>query len=267
MASPFDSKTRSKTPFSGPPERPSSPSADRGGLGFLGNLARDVKDTAVGLPMGMVELVRNPVKSVKAMGGATWHTWSPLFAGDFAKFGKQVYDHPLAPLLDVATVFTLGAAGAARGANTLSKAGVQSAKVDKVAGLTRAKKVTLHDPKGEKMPVDRHLSTRAGRRLFQEAGMLAPQWYVGRRDAMRFANLDRVRDAGLVKATHEIQFAAVLQAGRAITDPDTAPRALQEIAGGMYAGLLRHNPAVTVAEAERLVAGGKYAYTDRKSVV
>lgn len=258
MPNPFSGggSTR-KNPFLAEP----SSGEDRGVVDFVGNLAGDVKDMAVGLPMGVIETVRNPIKSVKAMGGATWQTWSPLAKGDFGTFGKQLYDHPLAPLLDVATVFTLGAGGAVKGASALSKAGVQSSKVEKVAALGRAKKVTLYGPKGGKLPVDRHLSTRAGRRLFQEAGMLAPQWYVKRRNDMRFANLDRVRDAGLVKATHESQMAAVLQAGKVVTDPDTAPRALQEIAGGMYAGLLRHNPAVDAAEAERLVKGGKYAYT------
>lgn len=240
-------------------------SDDRSALGFIGNLASDVKDTVVGLPMGVVETVRNPIKSAKAIGGATWQTWSPLFKGDVGKFAQQVYDHPLAPLLDVATVFTLGASGAARGAGALSKAGVGGARTEKVASLAKPRKITLEDPKGEKLPVSRHLSTRPGRRIFQEIGLLAPQWYIGPRNAMRFRNLDRVRDAGLVKATHEAQFAAVLQAGKAVTDPDTAPRALQEIAGGMYLGVLRHgggaNGAVDVATAERLVKGGHYDYT------
>ena len=99
-------------------------SSDHGPLGFVGNLVGDVKDAVVGLPMGVIETVRNPIKSAKAIGGATWQTWSPLFHGNLGKFGQQLYDHPLAPLLDVATVFTLGAAGAARGANALGRVGI-----------------------------------------------------------------------------------------------------------------------------------------------
>lgn len=272
MANPYTGggAASKKNPYVAP-----ASSEDRGPLGFTGNLVSDVKDTVVGLPMGLVETVRNPIKSVKAMGGAAWQTWSPLFQGDFAKFGKQVYDHPLAPLLDVATVFTLGAGGAARGANALSKAGVQSTKVEKVAGLARPKTVWLDETGrraatkdalmdgagGDFLPQPRYLSDKAGRRLMQELGMIAPQWYVKPRDKMRFNKLRAVEDAGKIKATHEIQMAALMQAGKVITDPETAPRALMEVAGGMVAGLHRHNDAVPVSEAERLVKTGNYNFT------
>src|SRR5687767_4220011 len=84
---------------------------DRSGTGFIGNLVGDVRDAAVGLPMGVVDIfTHNPVDTAKNIAGATWQTWSPLFHGHPLEFAESVYDHPLAPILDLATVFTLGAA-------------------------------------------------------------------------------------------------------------------------------------------------------------
>jgi hypothetical protein len=78
---------------------------------------------ATGIPTGTVKLVEHPVESVKEMGKATWHDWSPLFHGHFGQFGHQFYAHPLAPILDVASVLTLGAGSGARAAKALSEAG------------------------------------------------------------------------------------------------------------------------------------------------
>lgn len=263
MANPYaGGRAKRDNPYKAPP----ASTEGRGPLGFVGNLFGDVKDTVVGLPMGAVETVRNPIKSVKAMGGAAWQTWSPLFQGDFAKFGKQVYDHPLAPLLDVATVFTLGTSGAARGASALSKSGVQSAKVEKVAGLARPKRVELNDPDPSRgLPVQaRHLSDRPGRRVMQELGQLGPSWYVGKRNAMRFENLTRKADAGMSRALHEAQAAAIMKAGEALSDPDSAPIARAEINAHNYLNILRNGGLkgpVTNEEAMRLKATGKFGIT------
>lgn len=116
--------------------RPSAAPKKSGGGGLLstilhnpattvtGNLLDDVKDTVVGIPTGLVLLAKDPVTVGKAMAESTWETWSPLFSGDVEKFGKQVYDHPLAPILDVLAVATLGAGSVARGAKVLGEAGV-----------------------------------------------------------------------------------------------------------------------------------------------
>lgn len=76
------------------------------------NLAEDVKDAVVGLPTGIIMLATHPLRTGEAIAENTWHTWSPLFHGDFKQFAEQTFDHPLAPLLDIATIFT-GGAGAA----------------------------------------------------------------------------------------------------------------------------------------------------------
>ena len=85
------------------------------------NLAGDVKDTVVGLPTGLVMTVKDPLGAGKMIARQTWHTWSPLFEGDFKQFGQQVYDHPLGPLLDVLSIATLGAGGVARAGSALGK--------------------------------------------------------------------------------------------------------------------------------------------------
>ena len=100
----------------------------RGGpLGFIDNLVRDVKSTAMGIGPGIAAMfTQNPVDTIQAIGEATWHTWSPLFHGQFGRFAEQSYAHPLAPLLDLAAIVTLGAAGAGVAVKGLQAAGALS---------------------------------------------------------------------------------------------------------------------------------------------
>lgn len=107
----------SSSTFAFTPPASSKPSGAHGVSGFLDNLAGDVRDSAVGLPTGLVHLATHPVSSVEAMGKMTWQDWSPLFHGNVNKFAHQFYAHPLAPLLDVASVLTGGAGVAGRLAN------------------------------------------------------------------------------------------------------------------------------------------------------
>lgn len=94
-----------------------------GGISHLtGNLVGDVADAAAGLPMGLVKLgeglATHPIRTAKIVGSdfahAEWQTWSPLLKGDIEGFGHRLMEHPLAPILDVATIATLGAGAAAR---------------------------------------------------------------------------------------------------------------------------------------------------------
>lgn len=96
--------------------RGSAKPKDRGGIGgFVENLADDVDDAIVGIPAGLVATVRDPIKTAKEIGKSYAQTYGPLARGDFGGFASGIYEHPLGPLLDIATVFTLGAAGAAKG--------------------------------------------------------------------------------------------------------------------------------------------------------
>lgn len=121
----------------------------RGPGHFIDHLAVDIKNAAFGLPSGLVALGKHPIRGIEDLGKSTWHDWSPFIKGyfheqtgillaltgqehaaghqfrtaghDFATFGKQFYAHPLAPLLDIAAVFTGGAGAAAKATNLLTK--------------------------------------------------------------------------------------------------------------------------------------------------
>jgi len=99
---------------------------------ILGNLLSDIKSTALGLPAGLVNMAEHPISSVEQMGKSTWHDWAPLVHGDFAKFGHQFAAHPLAPILDVASLLTAGAGAAGMGAR-LATAG-EAAKTFEAGG-------------------------------------------------------------------------------------------------------------------------------------
>lgn len=94
-------------------KKPSKPSGLFGHITEIaGNLLEDVRDTAVGIPMGLVQLAEHPVRSIKAMGHAEWATYSPLFHGKVGEFLHGLEEHPLQPILDIATIVTLGGAAA-----------------------------------------------------------------------------------------------------------------------------------------------------------
>lgn len=115
----------------------------KGAHGFMdvvGNLASDVADTVQGLPGGVIKTIHDPVGTVKAVGKDYQRRYSPLVHGDFGKFFHEIEQHPLAPLLDAASVATGGGAAVGKIA--------QSARIAKVveragatATATRAAKV------------------------------------------------------------------------------------------------------------------------------
>ena len=108
-----------------------------GAFGFVKNLGNDIKGAVEGFPAGVVHLAEHPVGSLEQMGRATWSTWSPLFHGQFTKFGQGVYQHPLAPILDIASVLSLGIGTAARVGAGMDALAATSAEAD--AGLMAGK--------------------------------------------------------------------------------------------------------------------------------
>jgi len=122
--------------------------------GFIGHLASDAEHMALGMPAGVMYMIHHPIASVEQSAKATWHDWSPLIqsdlalakagldlgVGDFSGASKQAglglsdahlflhqfYEHPLAPILDVASVLTAGAGGAAKAADVLASVGARS---------------------------------------------------------------------------------------------------------------------------------------------
>lgn len=109
--------------------------------GVIEHFAEDVKNAAVGIPVGVIEGVRHPLRAAKQFEQATWQTWSPLFNGHVGEFAKNVYAHPLAPLLDIATVFSLGLDVATLGLSSELTAGLAGVRAATAAGEVASKTV------------------------------------------------------------------------------------------------------------------------------
>lgn len=145
--------------------------APQGGLsGFLDNLGHEAEGAISGLPMGVVRLGETLGKPIYDAGNAIIHgrtfnaqesrdataagnvvpgiaksfahTYSPLLHGQFDKFGHELYMHPLGPILDAATIATLGAGGVARAGEMMSKAGLIS-DASRLAHLREATDLTV----------------------------------------------------------------------------------------------------------------------------
>jgi len=150
-------------------------------MGLLQNFATDVKNFAFGLPSGLVMTAEHPIRSAEDIGKMAWHDWSPWFKGgfhawtgayaaaigqegfakkqfqmaghDFAKFGKQTYEHPLAPLLDIATVFSAGAGAVGKISKvTTSAAFAKAMAKEEAAAVTRGLE-KIKAPSGTVIPV------------------------------------------------------------------------------------------------------------------
>jgi len=244
-----------------------------GPTGFVGNLAGDVKDAVVGLPAGIVMTVKDPVGSGKLVGQQMWQTWSPLFKGHPGEFAANFYDHPLAPILDVASVFTLGAGGAARGAGALSKAGVGGERVAKVAGLRAPKELALLDPTGAgRHVVHKQLSTRAGRRIVQEGIMSLeahlPKWGGQAKKLGGALERGRYESRFLIDMSHRaaaknLMLTTLLKAGESLSDehPNASVVRAQLLAGAQL-NMMRHNKhiAMTPEEAKAAKVGKRGAH-------
>lgn len=85
-----------------------------GFLNLLGNLGSDIKDSILGLPAGIAGMVTHPIRGLERMGKSYADTYGPLFQGHFGEFAHKLEEHPLGPILDLATVLDLGSTLAAR---------------------------------------------------------------------------------------------------------------------------------------------------------
>lgn len=150
-----------------------------GGIGgFFSHLGSDISNATIGLGTGIATLgesvahdvVNHPVtfafapavpwlaakdlyqgqtgsKVIKPVLQSYKQTYGPLTHGDFNKFFDQLYEHPLGPILDVATIATAGAGGVVKAGAGLSKAGL-IADESRLAKLGDLGSITLHAPHG-----------------------------------------------------------------------------------------------------------------------
>lgn len=248
------------------PAPPPSQHHHGGGVtGFVSHLAGDIKNTVYGLPTGAIELVRHPIRGTEMMGHQMWQTWSPLFHGHVGQFAHNFYDHPLAPILDVMTVATLGAAAASSGASLLDTLGVASARegtaLGKLAALHKVRTETIPDKLEGGTPKDYNFSKRPGRRIVQEVNWKLmtkleehlPKLTEGSKarsvaesinnnlygKQARYKRLQRVDIIHKAMAKN-LWINMALQAGKALTDPATAPHALREIVINQYMNFVKH---------------------------
>lgn len=203
----------------------------RPGLGgLIENLGSDVRDTVVGIPTGLIKLVKDPVESVEAMGKSTWHTWSPLFKGDFGEFGHQLYAHPLAPILDVASVFTMGAGTAARGASALSATGKIS-KTSKLGKMAERRANPSRELAGPTVGKFKHYSKNPlirrrqemNEKLSDRLGSHMPQWFG---EGARYRKAD-ARDIAGRRAAMQTSVAAFVKNAVDMNDHATIRKVLE----------------------------------------
>lgn len=130
--------------------RPRGKKRGRSVLGALENLGGDAVETVVGLGPGLLKTGRDIAYDIKdrpsrlltlPSAPLTWgtdsrvyrnevkpiaesykYTYEPLAEGNLGEFGSRLYEHPLGPILDVATLLSGGVGGATK-AGLLAKAG------------------------------------------------------------------------------------------------------------------------------------------------
>lgn len=227
--------------------------APHGVGGFVENLATDVKDSVVGLPAGIVHTVEHPIGAAKQMAKSTWMTWSPLFHGQFGKFAHGVYAHPLAPILDVASIFDLGV-GAAGKLGALTEA-PEASILGRAAKLTEPKATKLVDPLGKHHDITFNYSQRPLRRLVQEhvapalVGKLPESAQLGLKTAQY--NKAFFEHMAHRVAAKTVSMHALMRAGKTLTDPVTAPHARSRLAAGAWLNLYRNAP-VTLTPSEAI---------------
>ena len=105
---------------------------------FLGNLAGDIRDAAVGLPEGLIQTVEHPIRMGEASAKMTWGDWAPLIHGHPQEWYQRFHSHPLGPILDVASIATTPlsiAGGAAKAAEATARVAGAADVADRIAPI------------------------------------------------------------------------------------------------------------------------------------
>ena len=117
--------------------------------GFFDNLVDDVVDTVKGVPQGIVNMVTDPIGTVKDTAKGVWHNWSPLFRGDTDEWWDNFTEHPLGPMLDIFAVVSAGVGAPGSVASMAARAGSKTALNSKAFKLANPEARTLY-PAGTK---------------------------------------------------------------------------------------------------------------------
>jgi hypothetical protein len=101
--------------------------------GLVGNLGHDVVDMAQGFLPGLWQMASNPTQAAKDIGSSYKNTYGGLFTGHASDTLHNIYQHPLGPILDAASIVTFGAGAGVKGAALAGRLGSKSAILAKVA--------------------------------------------------------------------------------------------------------------------------------------
>lgn len=207
---------------------------ERGGVvGFFEHFGEDFKNAAVGLPMGLVNTVEHPIRTAKTMATSTWQTWSPLVHGDFGKFGHNFVEHPLAPILDIASIASLGLGGAAKIAET----GIAGENLAKLATRNELKVGSELDASAPTMT--RALSRRAGSRFRQNiVHEITGRSHPFMSDQALYKKLS-AREASRQQWALNARMASLAKAYKDLQDPEMQSTLLQHIYNQIRTGPAR----------------------------
>ena len=106
--------------------------------GFVGNLFNDVVTAVPGIFTGLYQMgkgaaqdtyaaahgdfaMKHGVETLHNIGTSYKQMYSPLIHGNLSQFWDNVYNNPLGPILDAASLVTLGAGAAVKGASLVAK--------------------------------------------------------------------------------------------------------------------------------------------------
>ena len=248
----------------------SGPHTPSGVGGFFENLGTDIKGAVTGFIPGVVHTVEHPIATAEQLGKSEWQTWSPLFEGHIGTFGKDFYQHPLAPLLDVTAALDLGLSAAGEvGARVGAEEG---SLLGRAAALKAPKTISLTDPTGEARLATKTFSTRPLRRLTQEhiIPRVVARMPSGIQDAATRAQFERAFRGDMVRrvVAKSAVVNAMLGAGKRLTEPETAAGTRKALLQRLAPNMHEHGFQMMPDQAAEVVARNKhYAFVQDPSLI
>lgn len=109
---------------------------------IIHNLLTDVRDATVGLPVGLAhtgkalgQAVTGNLHPLEDIGHAVETYYKETYGNGWKGFAQSFHDHPLQPLLDLASVVSLGGTVAGRGAMLAARGAEMAGAVDKAEAI------------------------------------------------------------------------------------------------------------------------------------